>query len=150
MKVNGGDLMIVIASIVIDTSAEITARGIDGDFVFGVVGCAEAAGATGLVNRVENVEELADAAEFIVGGNGIKASEGSLNEAGARGEIAWQAVSAEAVAVGLEVELVGELVGGFAGGEIEIITKTEGLDGEGRVISKNTDGVVVNFETIGN
>lgn len=57
-------------------------------------------------------------------------------------------MSAEAVAVGLEVKGGGELVGGFGGRKVEIIMETEGLDGEGRVVSEDTDGVVVDFEAV--
>ena len=71
VEVNGGDLVIVVAGVVVDTGAEIAAGGIDGDFVFRIVGGAEAAGAAGLVNGVENVEELADTAEFVGGGDGV-------------------------------------------------------------------------------
>ena len=71
MEVNGGDLVVVVAGVVVNTGAEVAAGGIDGDFVFGIVGGAEAAGAAGLVNGVENVEELADAAEFVGSGDGV-------------------------------------------------------------------------------
>lgn len=71
VEVNGGDLVIVVAGVVVDTSAEVATGGIDGDFVFGIVGGAEAAGAAGLVNGVENVEELADAAELVGSGDGV-------------------------------------------------------------------------------
>lgn len=71
VEVNGGDLVIVVAGVVVDTSAEVATGGIDGDFVFGIVGGAEAAGAAGLINGVENVEELADAAEFVGSGDGV-------------------------------------------------------------------------------
>ena len=71
VEVNGGDLVIVVAGVVVNTGAEVATGGIDGDFVFGIVGGAEAAGAAGLVNGVENVEELADAAELVGSGDGV-------------------------------------------------------------------------------
>ena len=71
VEVNGGDLVIVVAGVVVDAGAKVAAGGIDGDFVFGMVGGAEAAGAAGLVNGVENVEELADAAELVWSGDGV-------------------------------------------------------------------------------
>ena len=71
VEVNGGDLVVVVAGVVVNAGAEIATGGIDGDFVFRIVGGAEAAGATGLVNGVENVEELTDAAEFVGSGDGV-------------------------------------------------------------------------------
>ena len=148
MEVNGGDLVVVVAGVVVNAGAEVAAGGIDGDFVFGIVGGAEAAGAAGLINGVENVEELADAAEFVGGGDGVEAGEGGFDEAGAGREVAWETVGTEAVAVGLEVKGGGELVGGFGGGKVEVIVETEGLDGEGRVVGEDADGVVVDFEAV--
>ena len=58
-------------------------------------------------------------------------------------------MSAEAVAVGLKVKGGGELVGGFGGGKVEVIVETEGLDREGRVVGEDADGVVVDFEAVG-
>ena len=52
------------------------------------------------------------------------------------------------MAVGLKVKGGGELVGGFGGGKVEVIVETEGLDGEGRVVGEDTDGVVVDFEAV--
>ena len=149
VEVNGGDLVVVVAGVVVNAGAEVAAGGIDGDFVFGIVGGAEAAGAAGLVNGVEDVEELADAAEFVGGGDGVEAGEGGFDETGAGGEVAGETVGAEAVAVGLEVKGGGELVGGFGGGKVEVIVEAEGLDGEGRVVGEDTDGVVVDFEAVG-
>lgn len=57
-------------------------------------------------------------------------------------------MSAEAVAVGLEVKGGGELVGGFGGRKVEVIVEAEGLDGEGRVVGEDADGVVVDFEAV--
>ena len=148
VEVNGGDLVIVVAGVVVDASAEVATGGIDSDFVFGMVGGAEAAGAAGLVNGVEDVEELADAAEFVGSGDGVQAGEGGFDEAGAGGEVAGETVGAEAVAVGLEVKGGGELVGGFGGGKVEVIVETEGLDGEGRVVGEDADGVVVDLEAV--
>ena len=71
VEVDSGDLVVIVAGVVVNAGAEVAAGGIDGDFVFGIVGGAEAAGAAGLVNGVENVEELADAAEFVGGGDGV-------------------------------------------------------------------------------
>ena len=70
-EINGGDLVVVVAGVVVNAGAEVAAGGIDGDFVFRIVGGAEAAGAAGLVNGVEDVEELADTAELVGGGDGV-------------------------------------------------------------------------------
>ena len=72
----------------------------------------------------------------------FKRGEGGFDEAGAGGEVAGETVGAEAVAVGLEVKGGGELVGGFGGGKVEVIVETEGLDGEGRVVGEDADGVL--------
>lgn len=77
-EVDSGDLVVVVAGVVEETSFEIVAVGIDGDFVFIIT---EVGAAALLVDGVEDVEELADAARLIVGGEGMGASEGSFHEA---------------------------------------------------------------------
>ncbi len=77
MHVDSSNLVIVVGSIIADTGIEIVARGINRDFVFVV---AEFAEATGLVDGMEDVEELADAAFWVVWGNRMGTREGGANE----------------------------------------------------------------------
>ncbi len=81
MHVDSGNLMIVIGSVVTDALIEIVARRVDGDFVFVV---AEVAATTLLVDGMENVEELADTRELVVGGEGMGAGESGFDETGIR------------------------------------------------------------------
>ena len=62
------DLVVVVTSVIERASVEVVTVGKDGDFVFVV---AEVGAAALLVDGVENVEELADARDFIVGREGI-------------------------------------------------------------------------------
>lgn len=78
MEVDGGDLMIVVRCVIADTFFEVIARGINGHFVFIV---AEVTATALLVNRVEDVEELADTRKLVVFGKGMSAGEGGFDEA---------------------------------------------------------------------
>ena len=63
MHVDGGNLMIVVGSVITDALLEIIAGRVNGDFVLIVT---EVTATTLLVDRVKDVEELADTGEFVV------------------------------------------------------------------------------------
>ena len=63
VHVDGGNLVIVVGSVVADALFEVVAGRVDSDFVLIVT---EVATATLLVDGMENVEELADTRELIV------------------------------------------------------------------------------------
>lgn len=77
-EVDSGDLVVVVAGVVEETLFEIIAVGIDGDFVFIIT---EVGAAALLVDGVEDVEELADTAYLVVGGEGMEFGEGGFDEA---------------------------------------------------------------------
>lgn len=56
-EVDAGDLVVVVTGVVIETAVEIAAGGVDGDVVVAVP---EVDNATLVVDRVEDMEELAD------------------------------------------------------------------------------------------
>lgn len=62
---DGGNLMIVVGRVIENALLEIVAGAIDSVFVFLV---AKIAATVLLFDRVENMEELADARRFVVGG----------------------------------------------------------------------------------
>ena len=62
-QVDGGDLVVVVASIIANALFEVVTTGIDGDFVTTV---AEVADAALLVDGVEDVEELAHAGHLVI------------------------------------------------------------------------------------
>lgn len=70
--------MIIVGSIIESTGLEVVTVGENGDFVFVV---AEIGAAALLVDGVEDMEELADVAEFVVGGDGVKLGEGDAGKA---------------------------------------------------------------------
>lgn len=108
MEVDGADLMVIIRRVIANALVEIIAGGIDGDFVFAV---AEVTAAALLVDGMEDVEELADAGEFVVGGKGVGVSEDGFDEAGLGREVARETDGAQATAVLLEWDVRGESVG---------------------------------------
>ena len=145
-----GDLVVVIGSVVENTVFEVVAGGVDGVFELVV---AEVAAAELLVDGVEDVEELADAGEFVVLTvlvAGVGAGEGDFGAAGLGREIAREADATHATAVFLERDVRGELVFGGGGGKMHVVVEGEKLFVEWRVISEDAGGVVVDFETFGN
>ena len=78
MKVDGGNLVVVISCIIENTLLKVVAGTIKSVFVFVVT---EVAAAVLLVDRVEDVEELANATHLVVGGEGMEFGKGSFDEA---------------------------------------------------------------------
>lgn len=145
----GSDLVVIVGGVVEDAFLEVVTVGVDGVFEFVV---AEVAAAELLVDRVEDVEELADAGEFVVFAifvAGVSASEGDFGEARPRREVARKADGTHAAAVLLEREVRGELIFGSSGGEMHVVIEGEKLLVKRRVVGKDTSGVVVDFETCG-
>ncbi len=64
MEVEAADLVVVVAGVVESASGEVVAVGVDGDLVFII---AEVGAAALLIDGVEDMEELADVAKFVVG-----------------------------------------------------------------------------------
>lgn len=79
VEFDGGNLVVVIGSVVKNGVLEVVAGTIDRIFEFVV---AEIAATVGLFNGVEDVEELTDAGEFVVSGARVGADEGGFDEAG--------------------------------------------------------------------
>lgn len=83
-ELKSGDLVVVVRSVVKDAFLEVVTVGVDGVFEFVV---AEVATTELLVDRVEDVEELADAGKFVIFAvfvAGVGAGEGDFSEAGLR------------------------------------------------------------------
>ena len=78
MEVDSGNLVIIISRIIEDALLEVIAWAIKSVFIFVV---AEVAAAVLLVDGVEDVEELADTAYLVVGGEGMEFGEGGFDEA---------------------------------------------------------------------
>lgn len=96
---NSGDLVVVISRVVEDAALEVITGGIDSVFVFVI---AKVTATILLIDGVEDVEELADAGEFvgfIADVAGVGASESGADETGFGGEVAGEADSAHAAAV---------------------------------------------------
>lgn len=113
---------------------------------------AEVAAAVLLVDGVEDVEELADAGEFIVFVvfiAGVSTGEGDFDEARLGREVARKTDGSHTAAILLELEARGELVFGGSGGEMHIIIEGEKLFVEWRVVGEDAGRVVVDFETFG-
>ncbi len=71
--------MIIVASIIENALLKIIAVGENGDFVFVV---AEIVATALLIDGMQNVEELADAAHFVGFGEGIKFGKSGFDETG--------------------------------------------------------------------
>ena len=99
VHVHRRDLAVGICGVVINSTACITAGGVEGNFVF--VFCYFAA-ATLLIYGAEDVEELTDAFEFGVAGSGVHFGEGYFGKSGGRGEVSGEAEGTHAAAVGLK------------------------------------------------
>lgn len=141
-----GDLVVVISGVVEGAGIEVVAVGKDGDFVFIVA----KVGATALlVDGMENVEELVDARDFVVGGEGIEFGEGDFREAGLGREVARKADGAHAAAVFGESEVGGEVVFRGFGGEVLVIAELEIHFVERGIVGKDAGRVVVDFEAVG-
>ncbi len=137
--------MVIIAGVIESAGREVVAVGINGDLVLVV---AEVGAATLLVDGMEDVEELADIAELIIGREGIELGEGGSNETRFGREVAGEADGAHAAAISGEVNLGGEIIDRLFGGEMLIIIKLEKLLVERRVVGEDADGVVVDSETV--
>lgn len=145
---NSGDLVVVISRVVEDAALEVITGGIDGVFVFVI---AKVAATVLLIDGVEDVEELADAGEFvglIADVAGVGASESSADETGLGGEVAGKADPAHAAAVFLERNVWRESVFWGVGGEIAIVVKIEELLVERWIVSENAGGVIVDFKAV--
>lgn len=145
---NGGDLVVVISCVVEDAALEVIAGGIDSVFVFVI---AKVAATVLLVDGVEDVEELADAGEFvgfIADVAGVGASESGADETGFGGEVAGETDPAHAAAVFLERNVWREGVFWGVGGEIAIVVKIEKLFVERRIVGEDAGRVIVDFEAV--
>ena len=124
MEVDSGNLVIIISRIIEDALLEVITGAIKSVFVFVV---AEVAAAVLLVDGVEDVEELANAAHLVIGGEGMEFSKGGFDEARLRAQISRKADSAHATAVFLEIIAGSESVNWRRGGKMHIIIETEKL-----------------------
>lgn len=147
MEVDGGNLVIVISHIVENTLLKVIAGAIKSVFIFVVT---EVAAAVLLVDGVEDMEELANAAHFVIGGEGMDFGESGFDEARLRAQISWKTDSTHAAAVFLKVIARSESIDWRRGGEVHIIIETEKLFREGWVVGQNADRIVVDFESVGN
>lgn len=148
-KLEGGDLVVVVGSVIEDAVLEIITGGVDSVFELVV---AKIATAELLVDGVENVKELADAGEFVIFAvfvAGVGAGKGDFGEARLGREVARKADGAHAATVLLEREVRGELVFGSGGGEVHVIIEGEELFVERWVVGEDAGGVIVDFETFG-
>ncbi len=137
--------MIVVGRVVENALLEIVAGTVKGMLVFVI---AEIAAAVLLVDGVENMEELADATELVVGRFRVELGESGFDETRLRREVAREADSAHAAAVGAKREIGGKAIDWFLVGEVEIIVEMEKLFVERWVIGEDADGIVVDFETV--
>lgn len=137
--------MIIIAGVIESAGREVVTVGINGDLVLVV---AEVGAATLLVDGMEDVEELADVAELVVGREGIELGEGGSNEARFGREVAGEADGAHAAAIKREVDLGSDGVDGVLCGQVLVIAELEELLVERRVVGEDADRVVVDFETV--
>ncbi len=99
-EVDGGDLVVIVASVVINTVLEVAAGRVNRD-VIAVI--AEVDDAALIIDRVENVEELGDRGEIggIVRGlhDGVEFGEGGFDKTAAAREIAGEADGAHAARI---------------------------------------------------
>ena len=124
MEVDSGNLVIIISRIIEDALLEVITGAIKSVFVFVV---AEVAAAVLLVDGVEDVEELANAAHLVIGGEGMEFSKGGFDEARLRAQISRKADSAHATAVFLEIIARSESIDRRRSGEMHIIIEAEKL-----------------------
>ena len=124
MEVDSGNLVIIISRIIEDALLEVITGAIKSVFVFVV---AEVAAAVLLVDRMEDMEELTNAAHLVIGGEGMEFSKGGFDEARLRAQISRKADSAHATAVFLEIIAGSESVNWRRGGKMHIIIETEKL-----------------------
>ena len=147
MEVDSGNLVIIISRIIENTLFEVIAGAIKSVLVLVVT---EVAAAVLLVDGMEDMEELANAAHFVIGGEGMDFGESGFDEARLRAQISWKTDSTHAAAVFLEVIARSESIDWRRGGEVHIIIETEKLFREGWVVGQNADRIVVDFESVSN
>lgn len=145
--IDGGDLVVVITSVIGDTLIKIITRTINGDFELGGIEFG-LVGAAGLVDGVENVEILADAGEFVVGGTSMLLSEGGFDEARFGIHAARQKLSAETTAIMTEGGGGGDGIAGVGGGDGLVVSEVDKLIREDRVIGENADWIIIDMKAI--
>ena len=95
------------------------------------------------------MEQLADAAGFILGGAGVVPHKGGPHKAGLRRKVARQAQPAHAAAVSGQGQFRRKLVFRLSGAEVHIVVQVEHLEGEGRVVGEHPGRVVVHVQAVG-
>lgn len=124
--------MVIVAGVIECAGLEVIAVGINGDLVFVV---AEVGAATLLVDRVKDVEELADVTEFVVGREGVELGEGGFCETRLGREVAREADATHTAAVKREVDLGSEGVNGVLSRQMLIIAELKELLIKRRIVS---------------
>ncbi len=123
--------MVVVGCVIENALFEIIARTIERMFVFVIT---EVAATVLLVDGVENVEELANTGELVVGRDGVEFCEGGFCEARLRRKIAGKANSAHTSTISREIIGRGEVVLWGFGREVLVVAKLEKLLIEGWVV----------------
>ena len=137
--------MVLVGRVVVDALLRVAAGGVKRDLVFAL---ADVAAAALLIDRAEDVEELADALHLRIAGNRVHLRERHAHEARLRGEIARQAERAHAAAVRRERHTPAVLR--LAGREMHVVVQRKHLLVKRRVVRHDADGVVVDFEALTN
>ena len=145
MHVYGGNLVVFVGCIVVDSFGGVAAGGVEGDFVFVLV---YFAAATLLIYGAEDVEELTDAFEFGVAGSGVHFCEGNFSKTGGGGQVSGKTEGTHAAAVGLKFQSRGKCVLWLAWGEGLVVVELEHLLWEWWVVGQYTYRIFVDMETV--
>ena len=137
--------MVLVGRVVVDALLRVATGGVERDLVLAL---ADVAAAALLIDRAEDVEELADALHLRIAGNRVHLRVGHAHKARLRGEIARQAERTHAAAVRRERHAPAVLR--LAGREVHVIIEREHLLVKRRVVRHHADGVVVDFDALAN
>ena len=146
VHIHCGDLMLIVGGVIVNALVGVAATGVNGVFVFAR---RNLTAALLLLDRAENVEQLADAAGFILLRMGVVSHKCGPHKAGLGGQIARKAKPAHAAAVGGQGQPRRKLIFGLARAEVPIIVQIEHLKREGRVVGEYPGGVVVHMKAVG-
>ena len=145
VEIDGAEVLIAVRRVVINPGVGVAARGVDGFFAEAIV---QANAAADHGDVLQDMEEVGDVLLFVGRADAVCAGKGGADEAGGGRGIPGQADGAHAATVRGKGEGFRKSIDGFIGREIDKVVEPLELNGEGRVIGKDADGILINFQAV--
>ena len=143
VHIHRGDLMVVVGRVIVDAFIRVAAGSIDGDLILAI---AHIAAAPLLVNRAENMEELADACRFRIRGYGVQLHKGHPYKAGLGGQISREAHGTHAAAVLIQFQGIRKAVVRVFAGQMAEIVQPEHLLRKRRIVGQRPHGIIMDMD----